>query len=120
MDTENELVEAAHKESKLRFQTVQYACAILGCDSALVEDIGDFNPCENCKKRVCDGHSRKRSVYWLCSDCDRIERDKLTALLLDRVLAVAEKIRDRKLNAEEAGIEFFRLHEVANEIEGSN
>ena len=119
MDTENELAQAAHAEAILRNQAIWYQCAILGC-RVTVEDIADFNRCESCSKRICEGHSRKRSVYWLCSDCDRTERDKLTALILDRVVAVAEKIRDRKLNAEEAGIEFFGLHEIANEIEGSN
>jgi ribosomal protein L37AE/L43A len=120
MDTENELAEAAYRDERDRLQVVQYACAIVGCDSALVEDIGDFNRCENCSKRICEGHSRKRSAYWLCSECDRKERDKLSALLMDRVLAVAENIRDRKLNAEEAQRELFSLHEIACEIEGSN
>ena len=38
MDTENELAQAAHEESKLRLQVIEYQCAILGC-RVTVEDI---------------------------------------------------------------------------------
>lgn len=121
MDTENELAADAYHETMARLhpQAIEYQCAILGC-RVTVEDIEDFNHCENCSKRICEGHSRKRSVYWMCFDCDRAERDKLAALLPERLMDAAEKIRERKLNAEEAQHELFGLYELAGEIEGSN
>ena len=77
-----------------------YACCILGCDSAAVGEPDELNRCENCGKKVCQGHSRKRSTYVVCSECDEAERERLQLLIAEPLENLVAQIRQGLITAE--------------------
>ena len=119
MDTENELAESAYRD-RFGETRIRYACAIEKCDSALVDEVTDLNLCEKCRRRVCDGHNRKRSVYGVCETCDKSERGALAVLLTDELTDLAGKIQARLLTAEDVILKLEAMVLNVEEIEGQD
>lgn len=120
MDTPSELAQDAAQD---RGSERPVQCAATSgeyqCDIWDLNGGEGFHPCERCKKQVCDGHAKRRSVYWLCSVCDNAERATMR-------LAVAPDIRDlfnaiarNELTAEEVQLRLSSLEMAVAEIEGA-
>lgn len=117
MDTNEEFRRNAYIEA-LMVPLFTVSCEILECDSPLVPDADDLIRCENCKKRVCDVHSVKRSVYSLCRDCNRIEKAKLEAVALPELVWMVTRVSAGSITAEELDAKLSSLLFTVTDIEG--
>lgn len=114
MDTEAELAQDAATPDR----PVEYACCIEACTSATVPEPDDLNRCENCAKRICQGHTRQRSFYVLCSECDDAERMRLLLLIAEPLEQIAAQIRQRTIDAEQAQLKLLEIADQVAEIQG--
>lgn len=118
MDTEDEIKRNAYIEALMGSVLRTTACDIPQCDSPLVPDSDDLVRCEKCRKRVCEVHALKRSVYLLCVDCDRIEKAKLEAVALPKLVNLINRMMAKSITAEILASELSGLAFTVTDIEG--
>lgn len=116
MDTQAELTAGAFKSPDT---PDDHLCDYGGCQTTDPNGGEDFHPCERCHKRVCDEHAKRRSVYWLCVDCDRAERVSMQMTVGPAICGLANLILFQSLTAEEVQYQLLILEMAVAEIEGA-